>query len=172
MGDYLNKHFVSSFQRVGTFRIDGAAKQGGNVASYFCTPEGRVLHVIAGPVNGDTLLKEARWVVEACKLAQLNELSTFAQVQNHFRLVHVIRLQDEYNTSVNAFNLPPIMPKSASNPLGINAFNGTRVLNNNQAKIHQMLVNYPLPRVSQVYTLVFESLLNERISSNPVVLNK
>jgi hypothetical protein len=48
---------------VGTFRIVNGQKQGGNVASYFCTPDGRVLHLIAGPVDGDTLIREARWVV-------------------------------------------------------------------------------------------------------------
>ena len=36
VGEYLNEHFVSSFQKVGTFRVVGAQKQGGNVASYFC----------------------------------------------------------------------------------------------------------------------------------------
>ena len=45
VGKYLNKHFVSSYQKVGTFKIVGKQKQGGNVASYFCAPDGRVLHV-------------------------------------------------------------------------------------------------------------------------------
>ena len=44
--------FVSSFQKVATFRIvAGGQKQGGNVASYFCAPDGRVLHIVAGPVD-------------------------------------------------------------------------------------------------------------------------
>ena len=50
VGNYLNKYFVSSFQRVGTFKIVNGQKQGGNVASYFCMPDGRVLDVVAGPV--------------------------------------------------------------------------------------------------------------------------
>ena len=45
VGKYLNEYFVSSFQKVATFRIVGKQKQGGNVASYFCAPDGRVLHV-------------------------------------------------------------------------------------------------------------------------------
>ena len=45
VGKYLNEYFVSSFQKVGTFRIVNGQKQGGNVASYFCAPDGRVLHV-------------------------------------------------------------------------------------------------------------------------------
>ena len=49
VGKFVNEHFSSSFQKVATFKIVGAAKQGGNVATYFCAPDGRVLHGIAGP---------------------------------------------------------------------------------------------------------------------------
>ena len=69
VGKYLNEYFACSFQKVATFRVVGGQKQGGNVASYFCAPDGRVLHVVAGPVNSATLLKEARWVVETTKKA-------------------------------------------------------------------------------------------------------
>jgi len=55
VGRFLNEHFVSSFQKVATFKIVGGQKQGGNVASYFCAPDGRVLHAIAGPVDAATL---------------------------------------------------------------------------------------------------------------------
>src|SRR5262249_49508139 len=68
---YLNEHFVSSFQKVGTFRIVNEQKQGGNVAVYFCTPGGRVLHAVAGPVPPATLLKEARWVITTWDLGLL-----------------------------------------------------------------------------------------------------
>ena len=64
VGKYVNTHFVSAFQKVATFQINGNQKQGGNVASYFCAPDGRVLHVVAGPVDAGTLLREAKWVVE------------------------------------------------------------------------------------------------------------
>ena len=69
VGKYLNEHFVSSYQKVATFKVVGGQKQGGNVASYFCAPDGRVLHVIAGPVDAATFLREAKWVVETTKLA-------------------------------------------------------------------------------------------------------
>ena len=36
-------------------------KNGGNVVSYFCTPEGQLLHAVGGPVSGEKLLAEARW---------------------------------------------------------------------------------------------------------------
>ena len=51
VGIYFRQHFVASFQKVGTFRIVDGQTQGGNVASYFCTPAGRVLHAVAGPVD-------------------------------------------------------------------------------------------------------------------------
>ena len=57
VGAFLNKHFVSSFQKVATFQIVNGQKQGGNVASYFCAPDGRVLHCVAGPVDAGTMLR-------------------------------------------------------------------------------------------------------------------
>ena len=69
VGKYLNEYFVSSFQKVATFRIVNGQKQGGNVASYFCAPDGRVLHTIAGPVDAGTMLREARWIVDTATKA-------------------------------------------------------------------------------------------------------
>ena len=57
VGKYLNEYYVASFQKVATFKIVGQQKQGGNVASYFCAPDGRVLHAVAGPVDSATLLR-------------------------------------------------------------------------------------------------------------------
>ena len=67
VGKFLNENCVSSFQKVATFKIVGAAKQGGNVAAYFCAPDGRVLHCVAGPVDAATMLREAKWVVETAQ---------------------------------------------------------------------------------------------------------
>ena len=49
---------MSAFQKVGTFRISNGQKQGGNVASYFCTPDGQVLHLLAGQ-TGDSVAEQA-----------------------------------------------------------------------------------------------------------------
>jgi hypothetical protein len=38
-------------------------RNGGNVASYFCTPDGRVVHAVTGPVAAGELLDEAHWAV-------------------------------------------------------------------------------------------------------------
>jgi hypothetical protein len=59
---------VSAHQQVGSFEVVNQAgvlaKNGGNVASYFCTPDGRVIHAVTGPVPGDELLAAARWAVD------------------------------------------------------------------------------------------------------------
>ena len=53
---------VGSFEVVNTFGV--LRKNGGNVASYFCTPDGRVVHALAGPVPAIELLDAAHWAVE------------------------------------------------------------------------------------------------------------
>jgi hypothetical protein len=100
VGKYFQEHFVSSFQRVGTFRIVGKQKQGGNVASYFCAPDGRVLHVIAGPVNAQTLLREARWVVDTATKAVDDSKGDGAAFKAAMRKAHAERLRTQFGLVV------------------------------------------------------------------------
>jgi hypothetical protein len=166
VGQYLNTHFVSAFQKVATFQINGGQKQGGNVASYFCTPEGRVLHVVAGPVGAEKLLSEARWVNETFQLAQL-EKPTPAQLQTFFRKAHLDRLQREHNVTLPENRLAhpdAITSKRLEELLNQNLHLGL----NNQGKVHLMLAVGPMPRLEQVYRVVFENILGEKISTQPV----
>jgi len=116
VGKYLNENFVSSYQKVATFKIVGAQKQGGNVASYFCAPDGRVLHVVAGPVDAATLLHEARWVVETTKLAMKDAKDDGAKFKAYFRKAHAERLRTEHGLTVEPVLFDPVIeqdPKSA-----------------------------------------------------------
>jgi hypothetical protein len=107
VGNYLNTFFVSSYQKVGTFRVANGQKQGGNVASYFCLPDGQVLHVIAGPVNAATMLTEARWVVETWKLALLEKKENSSELLAFFGKAHADRLRQEHGlTCLNPVNSP------------------------------------------------------------------
>jgi hypothetical protein len=58
---------VAAYQQVGSFEVvdehGTLQRNGGNVASYFCTPDGRVIHAVTGPVAAAELLDEARWAV-------------------------------------------------------------------------------------------------------------
>jgi hypothetical protein len=152
VGKYLNDHFVSSFQKVATFRIASGQKQGGNVASYFCTPDNRVLHIIAGPVDAATMLRESRWVAEAYKLAMLESATNPSRFTQLMRQAHADRLRREHGLDVAA-------PGKGK---------GQRALSN-QAHVHLLLAAAPLVKVEQVYKLIFEKVLGEQISTSPVV---
>jgi len=77
VGTFVGAHFVSAWRRVGTFQvvqIEGktAIRQGGNIAVYFCTPDLEVVNAIAGPVNPDAFLREAKWAVETFSAAMMS----------------------------------------------------------------------------------------------------
>jgi hypothetical protein len=107
VGKYLNEYFVSSFQKVATFKIVGGQKQGGNVAAYFCAPDGRVLHVVAGPVNAATLLQEAQWVVESATKAIDESKGDGAAFKALFRRWHADRLRNEHGLVVEPVTWDP-----------------------------------------------------------------
>jgi hypothetical protein len=68
VGKFIEKHFVAAFQQAGDFKVvsvDGTPqKNGGNVASYFCTPEGRVIHAVGKQVSPQRLLQEGQWALD------------------------------------------------------------------------------------------------------------
>ncbi|MHB1425466.1 MAG: hypothetical protein ACYC3I_20045 [Gemmataceae bacterium] len=152
VGKYLNANFVATYQKVGTFTINGAQKQGGNVASYFCTFEGRVLHTLAGPIQADVMLREARWVVETSKMAALEGGKSESRQRAFWRKAHGERLQSEHQVDIAQLGRV-----------------NHRLQLNNQGKVHLLLAMAPLSRLEQIYRLVFEKILNEKISTVPVV---
>jgi hypothetical protein len=168
VGDYLNRHFVSGFQKVATFQLNGGEKQGGNVACYFCTPDGLVLHAIAGPVDGETFLREAQWASDTYNLATLHNRATPAQLRAFFRPAHLERLSNDRGVQV-------ALPRPAI-PSAYNKSHLERLLDqnqhlrlDNQGKVNLLLAVAPLPPIDQVYQVVFEKILNENISTRPVV---
>lgn len=68
MGELLGRRFIATHRQIGRFEVlddHGALKKnGGNVASYFCTHDGRVINAVLGPVTATELLDEARFAIE------------------------------------------------------------------------------------------------------------
>jgi hypothetical protein len=166
VANYLNTHFVSSYQKVGTFRIANGQKQGGNVASYFCLPDGQVLHVIAGPVNAATMLREARWVVETWKLALLERKDEPSQIWAFFAKAHADRLRQEHGITLPEFRQ---LSNASSAELTARLNEPANRRLNRQGRVHLLLASHSLLKIEQIYQLVFEKILGERISTNPVV---
>jgi len=107
VGKYINEFFVSSYQKVATFKIVNGNKQGGNVAAYFCAPDGRVLHCVAGPVNAATFLKEAKWVVETAKTCIKESKGNGAKFKEMLRKAHAEKLKSEFGIVVEAVTYDP-----------------------------------------------------------------
>jgi hypothetical protein len=170
VGKYLNEHCVACYQKVGTFVLAGNNKQGGNVASYFTTPDGRVLHCVAGPVNAQTLLREARWAVEIWKLALLEgKTEKTARFRTVLARAHYDRLQREHGKRLPRYNLPAdgVTPAGIGMLLDRYARHGSA--SSNAGRVHVMLAAYAAPRLEQVYGVVFHKILNEDVSTSPVV---
>jgi hypothetical protein len=166
VGKYLNTHFVSSYQKVSTFRIANGQKQGGNVAGYFCTPDGQVLHVIAGPVGADLFLREARWVIETHKLAVLEKRHRRHDLQEFFRRAHAERLNYEFGVEY-VTPTPRTKRGSSADPAALLAQPHYRTLPR-QGLVHSLLAA-PGPRdIQKLYRVVFEGILGEKISTLPV----
>ncbi len=127
VGEYINKHFVSAFQKVATFQIVNGAKQGGNVAAYFCAPDGRVLHCVAGPVDGATMLRESQWVVENVKKALAESKKSNEPFKVVFRKLHADRLRQEHGLVAEAQTFDP--PQAADDsPLTYRDPSGTPLM--------------------------------------------
>jgi hypothetical protein len=168
VGDYLNRHFVCSFQKVGSFRLVDGQKQGGNVASYFCTPNGGILDATAGPVDAAALLREARWAVETRKMALLESHGDVPRYRQFFRLAHAEQLPPEpalARVNWQTMSLTPTPPAALAGLLDNDA---TARQLDQQGKIHLLLALYPLAPLDQLYKVVYDKVLNETVSTRPV----
>jgi hypothetical protein len=117
VGKFVNENFSSSFQKVATFKIVGGAKQGGNVATYFCAPDGRVLHAIAGPVDAATFLREAKWVVAETRKAMKEADGDGGKFKAYFRKAHARKLQEETGLVVEPVTFDPPEPQDEKDTL-------------------------------------------------------
>jgi hypothetical protein len=118
-------------------------------------------------VSAQVLLREARWVNETYQLALLDKQTTPTQLRMFFRKAHLERMQNEHFVQVPAERLPKeatVTPKTVSDLFVQNGFL------NNEARVHLLLAVAPLARIEHVYQSVFENLLNERVTTNPVAV--
>jgi hypothetical protein len=162
VADYLNENFISTYLKVGTFQIVNGQKQGGNVASYFCLADGSVMHAVPGQVNADKLINEARWAYETRKAALTfgtdleNGTVSMRKYAEQVRKAHSERFfADRGGNGVwgKQSALPMNMPIAATQ----------------QAKAHWLLARSPLIRLDEVYPTVWTQILNEQLSTLPVI---
>jgi len=117
VGAFVNENFCCAFQKVGTFRIVGKNKQGGNVATHFCAPDGRVLHSIAGPVDAATFLREAKWVVVTAEKAIKDSKGDGGTFKALIRKAHAEKLRTEHGLVVEPVVYDPPVQQSENDVL-------------------------------------------------------
>lgn len=165
--------------KVGTFQIVGDRKVGGNVASYFCQPDGTVVHAVTGPVNGPTFLSEARWAWEVRKtaLTHATDLVTGevdkARFQGEVKKAH----EERYAAALNPQLARKLRLASSGGPQSTNRGIAEVTLGselprhvNRQAQVHWVLATRPLERIDQIYPIVWQEILREQLSSLPVAM--
>jgi hypothetical protein len=166
VGEYVGTQFVAAYQKVGTFRKDGNTKNGGNVATYFCRPDGTVLHMVPGPVDAATFLREARWAVDVDQAAVLEAGDDAEAQKTYLRLAHAVRFLVEHRGGAVGVKkgraAPPADHVDARMPRALP--NGVGTL----AQAHWLLWSDPLPRLAAVYRTVWADVLNERVTDEPV----
>ncbi len=130
---------------------DRVQKNGGNVASYFCTPAGRVIHAVVGPVNADELFEEAQWAID-----------TFAAIADQPLRDQVQYVAVAHQAALGRAVVAPNWGKSNwSRPVAVR--DSPRRGGSSQ-QIHELLAEQPLATVVNVYQEIFEHILGQRIS--------
>jgi hypothetical protein len=155
----LNENFVSTYMKVGKFQIINGVKVGGNVASYFCLPDGSVLHAVAGQMDARKMLNESRWALDTRKAAQTagTNLDTGKLDRNRFALEVRKAHGERYHLAMNNhFGDKNVIPKKM--PL----------LATPEAKTHWLLASQPLDKLDRIYPVVWRQILNEQLSALPV----
>jgi hypothetical protein len=170
VGLYLADNFESTYQKVGTFRVVNGQKQGGNVATYFCLADGTVVHAVAGVLTAKQFLQEARWAVDTRKLAITQAGGDVTKYRGTLRKGHQERLTAEHGLTIPAAALPKISPYGPPVPqAGTLRLSGARGAGQ-QGQVHALLAYHPLPKLDQLYPIVFEQILGEKLSTLPVVV--
>ena len=136
-------------------------KVGGNVATYFCLADGSVLHIVPGPVDAATLLREARWVVELRKLAMTDSGGDYRAYQELFRNAHAERLRQEYRVRVDPRKLGQ---QASAAPERRGPWKSLSA----HGRVHLLLAREPMTKIERVYRVVFEKVLGEKVSTLPV----
>lgn len=206
MGRFLGTRFVAAWKKVGTFSITTVGhdtnrgphpvKAGGNVATYFCTPDLRVIHAVAGNVEAEAFLDEAGW---AADLAKEIEGKIADEAAALFKTAHEERVREIAEVLEDACSPSPRFLRGgvgkkivvvhrilqvAPFPMSVGevakTIRGFRwivppngephllQLNPHDREVRTKLSESGLPALEAVQSHVFETLLRERLSDDPV----
>lgn len=178
VGDFLSKNFVSVYDRVGSFQVDidsdGRTKRnGGNVAAFFCTPNGYVIHVAAGPRTAEAFLAEAKWAVTVHSqiMSDPNWGRSQARIEQVSRVTAALR--QAHSDALNLMNNPdssvPGSELVLHEPPAAPSLKGLDEAGRRQRKqVHQLLMTRAYEPLANVGPLVYTRILGEKVTQQPV----
>ena len=145
-------------------------KQGGNVASYFCLSDGTVVHAVAGPLDAQQFLQEAKWAVEVRKLAVSEAGGERRSIARRSARHTWNGWRSSTTSTIQPNALPQIAARRArrcrrTHPDSSAARPRRR---QHRDRFTCLARDYPLPKLSQLYPIVFEDMLKEKLSTLPV----
>lgn len=181
VGDFLSKNFVSVHDKVGTFQVnvgsDGKTpnRNGGNVAAFFCTPNGYVIHVAAGPRTAEAFLAEAKWAV-AVYSQILSDRSLGAAQARADQIPRVTAaLRQAHSTAHDLLNKPDqsvpgrelVLHEPPSDP----KLKGLDDAGRNQRKqVHKLFKTRAFEPLATIGPKVYTDILGEKVTSQEVQL--
>jgi hypothetical protein len=119
------------------------------------------VHAVPGKVEGAKLLSEARFAYEIRKAALTagailgTEKIDMRRYANSIRQSHLERYHNEAGGQWHGGGkqqLPTTLPRNV----------------NQQAQVHWLLAREPLPRLDNMFPVVWQQVLNEKLSALPV----
>lgn len=151
-------------------RQQGLFKIGGNVVSYFCTPDGRVLNFVIGPVRPQRLLSEAKWSLAAYRhLQQLDAQEPAAQAKAMRKLqrARCEKTDAKLLVAVRAVRRANLRQKATDPKLAEVGRDLISKLKHHPSPSRIVLADRPLPQLSEIRRFVFEDIAGEQIVENP-----
>jgi len=164
VGEFVGTHFTAAYKKVGTFRKDGDTKTGGNIATYFCLPNETVVHVIPGPVDAATFLREARWAVDVVESATLEHPDDADAQRTYIKAAHGLRFLGDRDGAVPRAGQGAGLAARVNERMPKEWPRGSATL----AQGHWLLWSNPLPPLASVYRVVWTDVLNEPLTDVPV----
>jgi len=162
---FLEANYVPAYQQVAEFRRIVSkglpdTKVGGNVVSYFCTPEGRVIHAAVGPVDPQVLYKEGKWAASRYAKIRHKDFETQRKLLAiaHRRLYGQTKMRDQK------------LSESGRKVSKFSHHGNSQVIDGDSldTHVHRILAKKPLPLVGEVYQEIFEYLGQESVSARAV----
>ena len=181
VGDFLSKNYVAVYDKVGTFTVNVAAdgktpnRNGGNVAAFFVTPSGYVIHAVAGPRTAEAFLAEAQWAT-AVYAQILKETSRTATTPAEQLARISAALKQSHAAALDLLTKPgtagPLVELVRHTPSSDPKLKGLEEAGRKQREqVHRLFKSKAFEPLATIGPEVYSQILGETVTAQEVKLN-